>query len=37
VRMLETGEWARAGVYVGASLLGGLAAMMLGMRLGNAF
>jgi len=37
VRMLETGEWARAAVYVGASLLGGLAAMMLGMRLGNAF
>ena len=37
VRMLETGEWARAGVYVGASLLGGLAAMMLGMWLGNAF
>jgi CrcB protein len=37
VRMLETGEWAKAAVYVGASLLGGLAAMMLGMRLGSAF
>jgi len=37
VRMLQTGEWAKAALYVGASLLGGLAAMMLGMRLGNAF
>jgi len=37
VRMLETGEWAKAAVYVGASLVGGLLAMMLGMRLGNAF
>jgi CrcB protein len=36
VRMLETGEWARALLYIGASVLGGLAAMMIGMRLGNA-
>lgn len=35
VRMLETGEWPRALVYIGASVLGGLAAMMLGMRAGN--
>jgi CrcB protein len=35
-RLLESGEWARASLYVGASVLGGLLAMMLGMRLGNA-
>jgi CrcB protein len=35
VRMLETGEWSRALIYIGASVLGGLAAMMLGMRAGN--
>ena len=35
VRMLESGEWARALLYIGASVLGGLAAMMMGMRLGN--
>ena len=36
VRMLESGEWPRALTYIGASVLGGLAAMMLGMRAGNA-
>jgi len=35
VRMLELGEWPRALVYIGASVLGGLAAMLLGMRAGN--
>jgi fluoride exporter len=35
VRMLESGEWSRALAYIGASVLGGLAAMMLGMRTGN--
>ncbi len=37
MRMLQTGEWAKAALYVGASLAGGLVAMMLGMRLGSAF
>jgi fluoride exporter len=36
VRMLEEGEWTKASVYVGASVLGGLIAMMVGMRLGDA-
>jgi fluoride exporter len=36
VHMLETGEWPRALAYIGASVLGGLAAMMLGLRAGNA-
>ena len=36
VHMLEIGEWQRALTYVGASVAGGLIAMMLGMRLGNA-
>jgi CrcB protein len=36
VRMLEAGEWLRVSLYLAASLLGGLLAMMLGMRLGNA-
>ena len=35
VRMLEQGEWERALTYIGASVIGGLLAMMLGMRLGN--
>ncbi|MBZ5515962.1 MAG: fluoride efflux transporter CrcB [Acidobacteriia bacterium] len=33
VHMLETGEWTRAAIYVGLSVLGGIAAVMLGMRL----
>src|SRR3990172_6917648 len=36
VRMVQTGEWAKAALYIGASLLVGLVAMILGMRLGNA-
>jgi fluoride exporter len=36
VRMLEEGEWSKASIYVGASVLGGLIAMMLGMRMGDA-
>jgi CrcB protein len=36
VRMLEMGEWSRAIFYIGASLVFGLLAMMLGIRLGNA-
>jgi len=36
VRMFESGEWLRALAYIGASVLGGLAAMMVGMRAGNA-
>lgn len=36
VRMLEEGEWAKASIYVGASVVGGLIAMMLGMRVGDA-
>jgi fluoride exporter len=36
VRMLEEGEWIKASIYVGASVLGGLIAMMMGMRVGDA-
>jgi CrcB protein len=36
VRMLQSGEWPRTLVYIGASVLGGLTAMVLGMRAGNA-
>ena len=36
VRMLEEGQWTKASIYVGASVLGGLIAMMLGMRMGDA-
>jgi fluoride exporter len=35
VRMLEEGEWTKASIYVGASVIGGLIAMMLGMRVGD--
>jgi fluoride exporter len=34
-RMLEEGEWTKASLYVGVSVLGGLIAMMLGMRAGD--
>jgi fluoride exporter len=34
--LLEGGEWAKGSLYVAASLLGGILAMMAGMRLGNA-
>jgi len=36
IHMLEDGEWAKGLAYVGASVLVGLAAMLLGMRLGDA-
>ena len=36
VRMLNDGEWLKAVVYVGASVLGGIICMIAGMRLGNA-
>jgi CrcB protein len=35
VRMLQDGEFGRAGVYVGTSVVGGLIAVLAGMRLGN--
>lgn len=36
VRMLEEGQWTKASLYVGSSVLGGLIAMMVGMRVGDA-
>ena len=36
VRMLNDGEWMKALLYVGASVLGGIICMIAGMRLGNA-
>lgn len=36
IHMLEDGEWTKGLLYVGASVLVGLAATMLGMRLGDA-
>ena len=35
VRMLEDGEWSKAALYVGASVLGGLLAVVAGIRLGD--
>ncbi len=35
VRMIEQGEWPRALIYIVASVLGGLLAVMLGIRLGD--
>lgn len=35
VRMLEDGEWGRVLLYVGASVFGGLLAVMYGIRLGS--
>jgi fluoride exporter len=37
VRLLEDGEWLKAGAYVGLSVLGGIVAVMLGIRIGDAF
>jgi len=34
-RMLEDGEWTRAGIYVFASVVGGLAAVFFGMNLAD--
>ena len=36
LRMLQDGEWTKALLYIGASVVGGILAMMVGMRLGNA-
>jgi CrcB protein len=36
VRMMESGEWSRAFVYIGASVVGGLIAMVFGLRFGSA-
>ena len=33
VHLLESGEWIRAVIYASASVLGGIVAVMLGMRL----
>jgi CrcB protein len=35
VRMMQDGEWGKVLLYVGSSVLGGVVAMLLGMRLGN--
>jgi fluoride exporter len=35
VRMLDDGQWQKALLYVGASILGGLLVMMVGIRIGN--
>lgn len=35
VRLLEDGAWSSAGLYLGLSLIGGLAAVMLGIRLAD--
>jgi CrcB protein len=35
VRMLQEGEWWKAGLYVAVSVAGGLLAVMVGIRLGN--
>jgi CrcB protein len=34
-RMLELGEWLRVTVYLGASVLGGVLASLVGIRIGN--
>jgi fluoride exporter len=36
VRMMESGEWSRALIYIGASVVGGLVAMVFGLRFGSA-
>ncbi len=35
VRMLEDGEWMKAALYAGTSLIGGLLAVFLGIRLAD--
>lgn len=37
VRMLEDGEWLKASLYVGISVLGGLFGVMLGIKLADWF
>jgi fluoride exporter len=36
VHLLEAAEWTKAFVYIGASLVGGILMMILGLRIGNA-
>ncbi|MBI4478449.1 MAG: fluoride efflux transporter CrcB [Acidobacteria bacterium] len=36
-RMLEEGEWARASLYVGISVIGGLIAVVAGMKVAELF
>jgi fluoride ion exporter CrcB/FEX len=36
VRLLEQAEWTKASAYIAASVVGGLIAMLIGMRVGNA-
>jgi len=35
IRMLEDGEWARAALYIGLSLIGGLSLVKIGMQVAN--
>ena len=35
VKMLEEGDWARAGLYVAASVIGGLLAVLAGIRIAD--
>lgn len=35
VNLLEDGEWTRAAFYVGASVIGGLLGILLGMRVAD--
>jgi CrcB protein len=35
IKMLEDGDWARAGLYIGASLIGGLFAVLAGIRIAD--
>lgn len=37
LRMLEDAEWARAGLYAGASVIGGLLAVAAGIRVADLF
>ncbi len=36
IKMLEDGEWTRAALYVGSSVIGGLVCVAAGIRIGNA-
>jgi len=36
VHLLEAAEWTKAFVYIGASIVGGILMMILGLRIGNA-
>ncbi len=36
VQMLRDGEWAKASLYIAASLIGGLAGIVIGMRVADA-